>query len=179
MPQLVLTPLRKVGSQQGVTLSSLILVVDDNFAGQLLVCSVLEFEGFRVDSAGSSEEVIERLHARPPDLILMDVQLPGQDGLALTRQLTADPATAAIPIIALTANAMTGDREKAIAAGCKGYISKPIDTRTLGDQVREFLLPAHPEGRRVRGRTGREPSRTDSPNIIVDEGARAGPHAEK
>lgn len=119
--------------------SSLILVVDDNEAGQLLVRTVLELEGFRVDSAGSSEEVLERLNARKPDLILMDVQLPGQDGLALTRQLKADPSTNAIPIVALTAHAMAGDREQALAAGCIGHISKPINTRILGDQVREFL----------------------------------------
>lgn len=117
----------------------LILVVDDNDAGQLLVRTVLELEGFRVDSAGSSEQVLERLNVRTPDLILMDVQLPGQDGLALTRQIKADPATAAIPIVALTAHAMAGDREQALAAGCIGYISKPIDTRLLGDQVRGFL----------------------------------------
>jgi CheY-like chemotaxis protein len=119
--------------------SSLILVVDDNDAGQLLVRTVLELEGFRVDSASSSQEVLDRLNVRKPDLILMDVQLPGQDGLALTRQLNADPSTDAIPVVALTANAMAGDREQALAAGCIGYISKPIDTRILGDQVREFL----------------------------------------
>jgi CheY-like chemotaxis protein len=118
---------------------SRILVVDDNEAGQLLVCSVLQLQGFRVDSAGSAVEVLNRLHAHTPDLILMDVQLPGQDGLSLTRQLKADPATAAIPIVALTAHAMPGDREQALAAGCVGYISKPIDTRTLGDQIQEFL----------------------------------------
>lgn len=119
--------------------SSLILVVDDNDAGQLLVRTVLELEGFRVESASSSQEVLDRLNVRRPDLILMDVQLPGQDGLALTRQLNADPSTNAIPVVALTANAMAGDRERALAAGCTGYISKPIDTRILGDQVREFL----------------------------------------
>jgi CheY-like chemotaxis protein len=125
--------------------SPLILVVDDNEAGQLLVSSVLELEGFRLDLAGSSQEVLERVNARQPDLILMDVQLPGQDGLTLTRQLKADPATAAIPIIALTAHAMAGDQELALAAGCVGYISKPINTRTLGDQLREFLLAARVE----------------------------------
>jgi CheY-like chemotaxis protein len=119
--------------------SSLILVVDDNDAGQLLVRTVLQLEGFRVDCAGSSEEVLERLNASTPDLILMDVQLPGQDGLALTRQLRADPATATIPIVALTAHAMAGHREQALAAGCIGYIAKPIDTRTFGDQIRNFL----------------------------------------
>jgi CheY-like chemotaxis protein len=121
----------------------LILVVDDNEAGLLLVCTVLELDGYRVDSASSSEEVLERLSAHAPDLILMDVQMPGQDGLALTRQLKADPATAAIPIVALTAHAMAGYRDQALAAGCSGYISKPIDTRTLGGQVREFLSAEH------------------------------------
>jgi CheY-like chemotaxis protein len=116
-----------------------ILVVDDNEAGQLLVCSVLLLHGFRVDSAGSAAEVLKCLHTHSPDLILMDVQLPGQDGLSLTRQLKADPATAAIPIVALTAHAMPGDRELALAAGCVGYISKPIDTRTLADRIRSLL----------------------------------------
>jgi CheY-like chemotaxis protein len=119
--------------------SSLILVVDDNDAGLLLACAVLELDGFRVDSADSSEMVLERLKVRTPDLILMDVQLPGQDGLSLTRQLKADPATAAIPIVALTAHAMAGDREQALAAGCIGYVSKPIDTRTFADEVRKFI----------------------------------------
>ncbi len=122
--------------------SSLILVVDDNDAGLLLTCAVLQLDGFQVDSASSSSEVLERLRARRPDLILMDVQMPGQDGLSLTRQLKADPATVTIPIVALTAHAMAGDRELALAAGCSGYISKPIDTRTFGDQVRAFVIPA-------------------------------------
>jgi CheY-like chemotaxis protein len=125
-----------------VRTSSLILVVDDNDAGLMLASVVLQREGFQVDSAGSSEEVLKSLSARLPDLILMDVQLPGQDGLSLTRQLKADPATARIPIVALTAHAMASDREDSLAAGCAGYISKPIDTRTLGDLVRGFLTTA-------------------------------------
>jgi len=120
----------------------LILVVDDNEGGLLLASAVLQREGFRVDSAGSADEVLERLSERVPDLILMDVQLPGQDGLSLTRQLKADPATASIPIVALTAHAMATDREQAMAAGCIGYISKPIETRTLGDLIRGFLAEA-------------------------------------
>jgi CheY-like chemotaxis protein len=123
-----------------VSTSALILVVDDNEAGNLLACAVLEREGFQVDSAGSAEDVRARMHERTPDLILMDVQLPGQDGLSLTRQLKADPSTAGITIVALTAHAMAGDQGLALAAGCTGYISKPINTRTLGDQVREFLV---------------------------------------
>jgi CheY-like chemotaxis protein len=120
----------------------LILVVDDNEAGQLLARSVLEIEGFRVETAGSSLEVLEELKAHRPDLILMDVQLPGQDGLSLTRQLKLDPATAGILVVALTAHAMPGDREQALAAGCIDHISKPFDTRTLGARVRRFLADA-------------------------------------
>src|SRR5579859_4686742 len=117
----------------------LILVVDDNEAGQLLARTVLELDGFQVETAGSSEEVLARLKANRPDLILMDVQLPGQDGLSLTRQLKLDPGTAAIPVVALTAHAMPVDRQLALAAGCVGYISKPVDTRALSDQVLGFL----------------------------------------
>ena len=122
-----------------MTPSPLILVVDDNPAGLLLAVTVLQLEGFQVDTAGSAAEVLERLSHRTPALILMDVQLPGQDGLALTRQLKADAETAPIRIVALTAYAMAGDREAAIDAGCVGYITKPIDTRNLGDQIRNFL----------------------------------------
>jgi CheY-like chemotaxis protein len=72
----------------------------------------------------------------------MDLQLPGQDGLSLTRQVKGEPATAGIPIVALTAHAMSSDRDEALSAGCAGFISKPIDTRTLGDLVRGFLTAA-------------------------------------
>ena len=118
---------------------SLILVVEDNEANQLLARAVLEMEGYRVEIAGSAPEALEVLRDCVPDLILMDIQLPGQDGLSLTRQLKASPATRAIPVVALTAHAMTGDRELAMNAGCAGYISKPIETRTFGLQVRQFL----------------------------------------
>ena len=117
----------------------IVLLVEDNEVNQLLTASVLEREGFAVDIAANSTQALEQLRARMPDLILMDVQLPGMDGLSLTRRLKTDPATAPITIVALTAHAMTGDREQTLAAGCAGYISKPIDTRTFGRQVREFL----------------------------------------
>ena len=134
--------------------SPLIIVVDDNEAGKLLAQSVLELEGFIVATAASGEELLEQLNVGTPDLILMDVQLPGLDGLTLTRQLKMNPATAAIAIIALTAHAMAGDRSQALAAGCNGYISKPIDTRTFGGQIREFLSTY-------------DPSRTSLPNEIT------------
>jgi CheY-like chemotaxis protein len=121
---------------------SLILVVEDNEANQLLARAVLEMEGYRVEIAGSAPEALEVLGGCVPDLILMDIQLPGQDGLSLTRQLKTSPATRAIPVVALTAHAMTGDRELAINAGCAGYISKPIETRTFGLQVRQFMPSA-------------------------------------
>lgn len=118
-----------------------ILVVEDNEANQMLAQTVLERDGFKVDLASTTAEARERLSARHPDLILMDIQLPGQDGLSFARQLKGDPATASIPIVALTAHAMTGDREDTLAAGCDGYIAKPIDTRTLGEQVRRYMSP--------------------------------------
>jgi len=127
-------------SSRGPLVAPVILVVEDNEVNQLLTASVLEREGFVVDLAGTAVQAIERLRLHTPDLILMDIQLPGMDGLSLTRQLKADPATARITVVALTAHAMTGDREQSLAAGCAGYISKPIDTRTFGTQVREFLI---------------------------------------
>ena len=121
---------------------ALILVVEDNPGNQLLTSSVLELEGYEVELAESSVEALEHIALRMPDLILMDVQLPGVDGLSFTKTLRSASETAEIPIVALTAHAMSGDREQALAAGCVGYIAKPIDTRTFGDQVRGFLLTA-------------------------------------
>jgi CheY-like chemotaxis protein len=122
-----------------VSEQSLILVVEDNEANQLLARAVLEMEGFDVEVAGSAPEAEDSIRQRPPHLILMDVQLPGEDGLSLTRKLKANPATTSIPVVALTAHAMLGDKEVVLQAGCAGYISKPIDTRTFGFQVRQYL----------------------------------------
>jgi CheY-like chemotaxis protein len=117
-----------------------ILLVEDNEANQLLAQAVLEMEGFRVQVAGSAPEAQDAIRNSAPDLILMDIQLPGEDGLSFTRRLKADPGTSAIPIVALTAHAMTGDKDLALKAGCAGYIAKPIDTRTFGFEVRQFLV---------------------------------------
>lgn len=116
-----------------------ILVVEDNEANQMLARAVLELEGFQVLVAGDAIEAREHLRSAKPSLILMDLQLPGQDGLSFTRELRDDPATATIPVVALTAHAMNGDKGTAIRAGCTGYIAKPIDTHTLGPQVRGFI----------------------------------------
>jgi len=116
-----------------------VLVVDDEPIVRDVAVRYLQREGFETDVADSSVEALKLIDERRPDLILMDLQLPGMDGLTLTRKLKAMPATAKVPIVAVTAHAMIGVRESALEAGCAGYISKPIDTRTLGDQVRASL----------------------------------------
>lgn len=116
-----------------------ILIVDDNVANLKLARILLSSAGFVVRTATSADEAIVTLQSFAPRLILMDVQMPGVDGLALARRLKADPATQTIKIIALTAYAMKGDDDRALAAGCDGYISKPIDTRTLPGVVASHL----------------------------------------
>lgn len=116
-----------------------ILIVDDNRANVKLVSFILSSVGFEVRSAGRAEEALAVLDAFMPRLILMDVQLPGMDGLALTRLLKADKKTRNIVIVALTAYAMRGDEDKARAAGCEGYISKPIDPATFPALIATYL----------------------------------------
>ncbi len=116
-----------------------ILIVDDNPANMKLVRVLLSSEGYDVRTALDAEAALVQLRSSPPDLILMDVQLPGMDGLELTRKLKSNPATRNIKIVGLTAYAMTGDRERIIAAGCDGYIPKPIDTRALPHSIKGYL----------------------------------------
>ena len=116
-----------------------ILIVDDNVQNLKLTRVILATEGYDVRTAADAEEAIVLLRTSRPHVILMDLQLPGMDGLQLTRQLKADRATRGIRIIALTAYAMKGDEEKAFAAGCDGYVSKPIDTGRLPEIVRSHL----------------------------------------
>ncbi len=120
----------------------LILVVDDNPTNLKLVADLLEFDGYSVLKAVDAESAQEIIAMRPPRLILMDVGLPGMDGLTLTRLLKADPATADILIVILTAFAMKADEAKAYEAGCDGFITKPIDTRKLSQQVSDYLVLA-------------------------------------
>ena len=116
-----------------------ILVVDDNPMNLKVIRLLLETEGYEVRTAADAEEALASLRSFRPLLILMDIQLPGMDGLELTRRLKADPATRDTRILAITAYAMKGDEQKALAAGCDGYIAKPIDTRSLPVVVRTHL----------------------------------------
>ncbi|HET9410684.1 MAG TPA: response regulator [Candidatus Dormibacteraeota bacterium] len=122
--------------------SPLVLLVEDNETNQMLTMAVLMRDGYRVTAASTADEALSMMRSERPDIILMDLQLPGQDGLALTRTLKLDPATAAIPVVAMTAHVMMGDEAQALAAGCAGYIAKPIDTRTLADEIRRYLVVA-------------------------------------
>ena len=116
-----------------------ILVVDDNESNQKLVSFILTERGFEVRQAWNAKEALAEIASHPPQLVLMDIQLPGTDGLTLTRQLRARPETRALVIVALTAYAMSGDEQKALDAGCDGYLPKPIDTRTFADRVAGYL----------------------------------------
>jgi CheY-like chemotaxis protein len=116
-----------------------ILVVDDNPANLKLLRMLLTGESYDVRTAGDAGEALAVLQEFTPRLILMDLQMPGMDGFELTRRLKADPATAGIRIVALTAYAMKGDEDRARAAGCDGYVAKPIDTRTLQGVVARYL----------------------------------------
>ncbi|HEV7555163.1 MAG TPA: response regulator [Kofleriaceae bacterium] len=116
-----------------------ILIVDDNPTNLKLVAFLMKSHGFDVATADDASSAIAAIAARRPRVILMDVQLPGVDGLELTRKLKADPQTRDIVIVAVTAYAMKGDYEKAIEAGCDGYVTKPIDTRTLPGVIAGYL----------------------------------------
>ncbi|MBZ0253267.1 MAG: response regulator [Candidatus Methylomirabilis sp.] len=123
-------------------MSKRILVVEDNDLNMELVRDLLGFGGYEVLEAGDARSAIALAERETPDLILMDVQLPGMDGLTATKILKETEATAAIPVVALTAHAMKGDAEKAFAAGCSGYITKPINTRSFAAEIGDFLKAA-------------------------------------
>jgi len=121
-----------------------ILIVDDNLTNLKLARVLLAGEGYVVRTAADAEEAMAVLEEFRPRLILMDIQLPGMDGLELTRRIKADPAMAAITILALTAYAMKGDQDRVLAAGCDGYVTKPIDTRALPGVIDGFMKRCAP-----------------------------------
>jgi len=121
-----------------------ILVVDDHPVNLKLACDVMELEGYLVDRAPTAEAALACIDRHVPDLILMDLGMPGMDGLTLTRLLRSREATRDIPVVALTAFAMKRDEEKALEAGCDAYVSKPIDTRKLPAQLAGILARREP-----------------------------------
>jgi len=116
-----------------------ILVVEDNETNLYLIRFILEKNGYEVIEARSGAEGVELALKEKPDLVLMDVQLPDFDGLEATKRIRASETDAEIPIVALTSYAMPGDREKALAAGCTGYIEKPINPETFMAEVEKYL----------------------------------------
>jgi two-component system cell cycle response regulator DivK len=116
-----------------------VLVVEDDQDNREMVIKVLKHNGYRAIEAVDGEEAVERAKAENPDLILLDLYIPKMDGYEVTRTLKGDQGLQHIPIIALTAQAMKGNREEALAAGCDGYIPKPINVRELPEQIERFL----------------------------------------
>ncbi len=139
-----------------------VLVIEDDHLNMKLMRSLLGLGGYRMVEAGDAETGLRLAVEHKPDLILMDVQLPGLDGLSATRRLKENPELAAIPVIALTGLAMEGDREKALDAGCQDYISKPINTRSFLGSLGALLVP---EETYRRTRTGTGAFRIISPTL--------------
>ena len=119
--------------------NSTILYVEDNADNRTLVKRILMAEGYNLLEAVNATQALEILNNSRPDLILMDINMPDMDGYSLTAQIKSTPGLEVIPIIALTANVMRGDRERSLEAGCDGYIQKPIDIDMLSEQIERFL----------------------------------------
>ncbi len=129
-------------------MSHTILLIEDNEQNRYLVTFLLEKRGHRVVEACDGREGIRMAGEISPSLILLDIQLPTMDGYAVARELRANSAFDAIPIIAVTSYAMAGDRDKALAAGCNGYIEKPINPDTFVQEVERYLPPDRKDARR-------------------------------
>jgi CheY-like chemotaxis protein len=116
-----------------------ILLIEDNEVNRRLACFLLRSQDYKVREALTAREAFKILKTEPVDLIVMDIQLPEMDGLEATAKLKAEPATANIPVIAVTSYAMAGDRERALAAGCSGYVTKPIDKTIFLAEISRHL----------------------------------------
>ena len=119
-----------------------ILIIEDNLLNLELTRDLLMANGFVVSSAKTGEEGLRAAQVNLPDLVLMDWGLPGMDGLSTTKELRANPATRHLTVIGLTARAMKGDQEIALQAGCDGFLTKPIDSRTLVQTINQFIASA-------------------------------------
>ncbi len=125
-----------------------IVVIEDNEQNMYLMTFILEKHGYRVLQAREGRAGVDLVKSTRPDLVLLDIQLPGMDGYAVARELRAEPSLASLPIIAITSYAMVGDREKGMEAGCTGYIEKPINPDTILAEIEVHLKPENPGGSR-------------------------------
>ncbi len=116
-----------------------VLYVEDTVDNRILVRRILQAEGHTLLEAGSAQEGLQLALSEHPDLILVDINLPEVDGLTFTKRLKTDPKLANVPIVALTANVLRGDRERSLRAGCDGYIQKPIDVDLFPSQIKHFI----------------------------------------
>jgi two-component system, cell cycle response regulator DivK len=116
-----------------------ILIVEDKPTSRELLRTVLEQQGYAVEEAGDGEEALRKVQEHPPDLVLMDLQIPVRDGFEVVREIRNDPRLQTIPVVAVTANAMQGVREKTLAAGFTGYLSKPVSLVQLRQEVNRLL----------------------------------------
>jgi two-component system, cell cycle response regulator DivK len=119
--------------------NAVILYIEDNVDNRTLIRRILTAEGYELKEAGNAVEALETLSLLRPDLILMDINMPDVDGYTLTTQIRAMSGFESVPIVALTANVMRGDRERSLEAGCDGYIQKPIDIDSLPQQIERYL----------------------------------------
>ncbi len=117
-----------------------VLHVEDNDDNRILVKRLLQFGGYQVIEACNANEALESIKSNVPDLILLDINMPEVDGYSLTGQIKATPGFNVVPVIAITANALKGDRERSYQAGCDGYIEKPIDIDTFLDQIESYIV---------------------------------------
>jgi two-component system, cell cycle response regulator DivK len=122
-----------------MSLKHLVLHVEDNPENRLLIKRLLLSEGYRILEAENARQAFELLRANKPDLILMDINMPEVDGYTLTKQIREIPGLESLPIVAITANVMRGDRERVLKAGCDGYIEKPINVDTFLSQVASYI----------------------------------------
>ena len=129
-------------AERGTVAPALILVVEDNPLNRLLVHDILELRGHEVMEAATVDEARRALDERRPDLLLLDVQIPGGGGEAVIRHVRARPEMTDLPIVAVTSLAMPGDRERLLSIGFQGYLSKPIDTRSFGPAIESYLRSA-------------------------------------
>ncbi|NOY44054.1 MAG: response regulator [Deltaproteobacteria bacterium] len=127
-------------------MSPKILLAEDQPMNRKLFREILEVKGYTVVEARDGAEALALARADPPDLVLMDVQMPGMDGLEATRRIKADPITRHVPVLALTAMAMDGDEERVFRAGCDGYLPKPVRIHTLLERVEALVARPKPDG---------------------------------